>query len=129
MTSALPKFDPAGTFIGSSYCFCTPRDFARFGLLYLRDGVWDGRRRLPEGWVDYGRTPTWRQPDAADSPYGAHWWLDAFGPHTFSANGYDGQFIILRPDRDLIVVRNGLMPQPAKNRLQGRLTKLMSLFD
>jgi len=129
MTSAQPRFDPAGTFIGSSYCFCTPRDFARFGLLYLRDGVWDGRRLLPEGWVDYGRTPTWRQPDAVDGPYGAHWWLDAFGPGTFSANGYDGQFIILRPDRDLIVVRNGLMPQPAKNRLQGRLTKLVALFD
>ena len=41
MTSAAPKFDAAGTFIGSSYCFCTARDFARFGLLYLRDGVWD----------------------------------------------------------------------------------------
>jgi len=129
MTSAMPKFDTAGTFIGSSYCFCTPRDFARFGLLYLRDGMWDGQRLLPEGWVDYGRTPTLRQPDAVDGPYGAHWWLDAFGAGTFSANGYDGQFIIIRPDRDLIVVRNGLMPQPAKNRLQGRLTKLVALFD
>jgi CubicO group peptidase (beta-lactamase class C family) len=44
MTSPIPKFDAAGTFIGSSFCFCTPRDFARFGLLYLRNGIWDGRR-------------------------------------------------------------------------------------
>ena len=58
MTSASPKFDAAGTFIGSSFCFCTARDFARFGLLYLRDGVWDGTRILPEGWVDHARTPT-----------------------------------------------------------------------
>jgi CubicO group peptidase (beta-lactamase class C family) len=129
ITSAVPKFDAAGTFIGSSYCFCTPRDFARFGLLYLRDGVWDAQRLLPEGWVDYARTPTWRQPGAVDGPYGAHWWLDGFGPGTFSANGYDGQFIIIRPDRDLIVIRNGLMRQPALDRLLGRLTELVALFD
>ena len=61
MTSAQPKFDEAGTFIGSSFCYATPRDFARFGLLYLRDGVWDGQRLLPEGWVDYARRPTWQQ--------------------------------------------------------------------
>ena len=48
MRSADPRFDRAGTFIGSSFCFCTERDFARFGLLYLRDGNWDGRRILPE---------------------------------------------------------------------------------
>jgi len=57
MASAKPRIDASGTWIGSSFCFCTPRDFARFGLLYLRDGVWDGERILPEGWVDYARTP------------------------------------------------------------------------
>jgi CubicO group peptidase (beta-lactamase class C family) len=129
MASPIPKFDAAGTFIGSSFCFCTPRDFARFGLLYLRDGMWDGRRLLPEGWVDYARTPTFRQPGAVDGPYGAHWWLDAFGPGVFSANGYDGQFIILRPDRDLIVVRNGRMPTETREPLRERLTELIGLFD
>ena len=48
MTSATPKFDTAGTFVGSSYVYATARDFARFGYLYLRDGWWDGRRLLPE---------------------------------------------------------------------------------
>jgi CubicO group peptidase (beta-lactamase class C family) len=76
MASATPKFDAAGTFIGSSYCFCTARDFARFGLLYLRDGVWEGRRLLPPGWVDYARTPTFQQAGVTDGRYGAHWWLD-----------------------------------------------------
>lgn len=117
MRSPLPRFDTAGTFIGSSYCFCTPRDFARFGLLYLRDGVWDGRRVLPEGWVDYARTPTHRQPEAADGPYGAHWWLDTAGPGSFSANGYDGQYIGIAPELDLVVVRNGVTPLEKKDVL------------
>ncbi|HXU99035.1 MAG TPA: serine hydrolase, partial [Caulobacteraceae bacterium] len=75
MTSAAPRFDAAGTFIGSSFCFATPRDFARFGLLYLRDGIWEGRRLLPAGWVDYARTPTFQQAGCLDGSYGAHWWL------------------------------------------------------
>ena len=106
MKSPIPKFDDAGTFIGSSFCFCTARDFARFGLLYMRDGIWDGRRILPEGWVDYARTPT---PTPADEPlgYGAHWWLNLCGPGSFSANGYQGQYTILVPQHDLILVRHG----------------------
>jgi CubicO group peptidase (beta-lactamase class C family) len=109
MTSAIPKFDAAGTFIGSSYCFCTARDFARFGLLYLRDGVWEGRRILPPGWVDYARTPTWQQP-TEDGPYGAHWWLGLGGPGSFSANGFDGQYTVVVPDLDMVVVRHGATP-------------------
>jgi CubicO group peptidase (beta-lactamase class C family) len=107
MKSPLPRFDAAGTFIGSSFYFSTSRDFARFGLLYLRDGVWEDRRLLPEGWVDYARTPTFQQAESTDGPYGAHWWLDVAGAGSFAALGYDGQFIVLCPDRDLIIVRNG----------------------
>ena len=110
MTSADPKFDAAGTFIGSSYCFCTARDFARFGLLYLRGGVWEGRQLLPAAWVDYARTLGGMDP--ADGPYGAHWWLELAGPGSFSANGHEGQFIVCCPDRDLIIVRNGITPAP-----------------
>lgn len=106
-TSADPWFDEAGTFIGSSYCFAKAEDFARFGTLYLRDGVWDGRRILPEGWVDYARTPT-PQPESHDGlGYGAHWWLGIAGPKSFSANGYQGQFTVLEPDLDLVLVRHG----------------------
>ena len=104
--SALPKFDEQGTFIGSSFCYATARDFARFGLLYMRDGVWNGRRILPEGWVDYARTPT-RTPPTEPLGYGAHWWLGMCGPGSFSANGYQGQYTVLVPELDLILVRHG----------------------
>ncbi|HMD46704.1 MAG TPA: serine hydrolase, partial [Acidimicrobiales bacterium] len=70
MGSAAPTFDEAGTWVASSYVHATARDFARFGLLYLRDGVVDGRRLLPAGWVDHGRRP--RSVDADGSIFGAH---------------------------------------------------------
>ena len=67
MATADPEFDEAGTWVASSYLRTTARDYARFGLLYLRDGLWDGVRLLPAGWVDYARTvglagPRGRQP-------------------------------------------------------------------
>lgn len=128
MTSATPKFDAAGTFIGSSYCFATARDFARFGLLYLRDGVWEGRRLLPEGWVDYARTPTWQQPEAAGEPYGAHWWLGIGGPGSFSANGFDGQFTVVVPDLDLVMVRHGKTPLEGKDDLRRWMGEAIDCF-
>ena len=104
MSSATARFDAAGTFIGSSFMYATARDFARFGHLYLRDGMHDGHRVLPEGWVDHARTLT--PPSAGE--YGAHWWLrpdDPFG--TFFASGYEGQHIVVVPPKDLVVVRLG----------------------
>jgi CubicO group peptidase (beta-lactamase class C family) len=109
MHSAEPELDPTGTWVASSYLRATARDFARFGLLYLRDGVWDGARLLPEGWVDYGRTV--QSDDPEDGPYGAHWWGvagDTLG--TFRASGYEGQSITICPAHDLVVVRLGKTP-------------------
>jgi CubicO group peptidase (beta-lactamase class C family) len=106
MRSAAPEFDGGGTWVASSYLRATARDFARFGFLYLRDGIWDGERLLPEGWVDYGRTMASNDP--VDGPYGAHWWGcegDTFG--SFRASGYEGQSITLCPALDLVVVRLG----------------------
>ena len=129
MASAAPRFDATGTFIGSSYCFCTPRDFARFGLLYLRDGIWEGRRLLPPGWVDYARTPTFQQPGGEiDGPYGAHWWLDRAGEGSFSACGYEGQHIAIWPDRDLIIVRNGVTPLSSVSSARDWVAKLAEAF-
>jgi CubicO group peptidase (beta-lactamase class C family) len=103
MRSADPRFDAAGHFIGSSHCPCSARDFARFGLLYLRDGVWDGRRILPEGWVDYCRTPS----PQSDGLYGAHFWVTPGSLGIFSCQGAWGQRILIVPRLDLVVVRLG----------------------
>jgi CubicO group peptidase (beta-lactamase class C family) len=109
MHSATPEFDAAGTWVASSYVRASARDFARFGLLYLRDGVWDGTRLLPAGWVDYGRTIA--SVDPIDGPYGAHWWgVDGDTLGTFRASGYEGQSITICPAHDLVVVRLGQTP-------------------
>ncbi len=127
MTSPVPKFDPAGTFIGSSFCFCTAQDFARFGTLFLRDGVWEGRRLLPAGWVDYARAKTWQQPND-DGPYGAHWWLDTAGPGSFHALGFGGQFIVVVPDLDMVVVRSGDTPSAQGPNIKAWIKDVVDCF-
>jgi CubicO group peptidase (beta-lactamase class C family) len=115
MTNTAAEFDLAGNFYASSLIQASAQDFARFGLLHLRDGVWDGKRILPPGYVDFVRTPTTAQ--GADS-YGAHWWLSLpnkagllkDGPYdSFEANGFQGQLIAVIPSKDLVIVRLGLM--------------------
>jgi CubicO group peptidase (beta-lactamase class C family) len=96
-------------FVGSSYTFATPRDWARFGLLYLQDGVWQGERIFPPGWVKYTTTPTAATPRGE---YGAHVWLNA-GSATdpddrrwpnaprdaFAALGFQEQKVIVIPSQ------------------------------
>jgi CubicO group peptidase (beta-lactamase class C family) len=127
MTSADPRFDAAGTFVGSSFLYCTARDFARFGQLYLSDGVWDGRRILPDGWVDFARAPVLVPPEE-EFGYGAHWWLwDDHGfEGTFAAHGYEGQYIVVCPPRELVVVRLGKTPVELRPPVIERLVELLS---
>ena len=106
MRTADPRFDEAGTWIASSYLWATARDMARFGHLYLRDGIWDGRRLLPAGWVDHARRARSVDPDDGRL-YGAHWWVVGDDLGTFWANGYEGQSILVCPVLDLVLVRLG----------------------
>lgn len=106
MHNADPRIDDAGTFVGSSYVYAPAREMAKFGLLYLRDGTWDGARILPEGWVDHGRRQrSWDPVDQVG--YGAHWWTTGDDLGTFRAAGYEGQAIVICPAHDLVIVRLG----------------------
>ncbi|HEY9464540.1 MAG TPA: serine hydrolase [Vicinamibacterales bacterium] len=118
MSSALIETDASGAFIGSSFGYATARDWARLGLLYVNDGVWEGERILPEGWVAYTRTPA---PADPLERYGAHVWLkvadnysgDAVLPaDAFHATGHAGQFVTMIPSAHLVVVRLGLTRYP-----------------
>jgi len=117
MTSADPRFDDAGTFVGSSYVWATARDFARFGLWYLRDGMWDGRRLLPEGWADRARRLL--SFDDEGTGYGEQWWVKADSElGVFWANGYEGQSITVVPGADTVIVRLGKTPAECAPALQ-----------
>ena len=126
MRSAKPRFDASGTFIGSSFVFATARDFARFGLLYLRGGVWEGERLLSPDWISYARTPTGAPPCPGD--YGAHWWLSLDGSATFSANGFQGQYTVCSPERDVVVVRLGVSGPEHRLGLLTRLAEIVRSF-
>lgn len=99
ITSTTLMRDGSGRWFGGLGADSTSRDFARFGLLFLNDGVWDGQRILPEGWVDYSHTPS-----ATNAQYGAQWWM--LHPDSFEARGLFGQIILVSQPHDLVIVIN-----------------------
>ena len=127
MTSATAKFDRSGNFVGSSYVYATARDYARFGWLYLNDGIWDGERVLPEGWVEHGRTWVADEPETGVG-YGAHWWLHPALPGSMNAQGYQGQLTWVVPDRDLVVVRLGITDAPLMKNVRDSMVDLIRAF-
>lgn len=117
MESAFMEMDTVGTYVGSSFMWATARDWARFGLLYLNDGVWEGERILPEGWVAYSTTPA---PAAPQGNYGAQWWLNAgttgdpedrplksLPTDVYFASGFEGQKVYVAPSHKAVIVRLG----------------------
>lgn len=128
MTSAQPRFDAAGTFVGSSYLYATARDFARFGYLHLRDGQWDCDRLLPEGWADYTRTVVAVDPEPPHFGYGSQWWVWPDQRGSMAAHGYEGQYIIVLPARDLVVVHLGKVPADVRPPLLANLRRIMGAF-
>lgn len=114
MNSMIVESDMAGNFVGSSYGWATTRDWAKFGLLYLHKGNWNGEQLFDESWAKYVSTPT----NTSNGNYGAHFWLNAGGRFPdaprdmYSCNGYQGQMIFIIPSLDLIIVRMGLKEDP-----------------
>ena len=102
---ATVTLDDAGTFIGSSYVYCSARSYAKFATLYLRGGTWDGTTVLEPGWVAESQVPVSEDTSAPRTYYSSHWWLDAAG--SFWASGYEGQRAVVHPAHDCVVVRLG----------------------
>ena len=114
MRSAIIEFDQNGNLGSGSYMWASPRDWARFGLFCLQDGLWENERILPEDWMEYATTPTSTDPKAH---YGAQFWLNrslkyypALPEDLFECRGKDIQRITVIPSRKLVVVRFGYTP-------------------
>ena len=110
MRSVVIEPDASGTYIGSSYSYATTRDWGRFGLLYLNNGIWEGERILPEEWLEYTLEPA----KGSKGEYGAQFWLNKgkkmkdVPEDMLSCYGFKGQRIFIIPSKDLVVVRMGL---------------------
>ena len=110
MHSALIEVDMTGNFVGSSYGWATTRDWAKFGLLYLHKGNWNGEQIFDESWAKYVSTPT----NTSNGRYGGQFWLNVgkkfpnVPKDMFYASGYQGQMVAIFPSHDLVIVRMGL---------------------
>jgi len=125
--SPVLETDAWGNFILSGYDYLSARDWIRFGLLYLNDGVWEGERLLPEGWTEFVSTAA---PADQKKNYGGMFWLnlpprmDRVPEDTFWSAGFMGQVTMVIPSRDLVVVRMGPSPgdiYPYLNEVIGRV--------
>jgi CubicO group peptidase (beta-lactamase class C family) len=119
MRTAVFETDASGTFDCGAFLYASARDWARLGLLYLNDGIWEGERVFPDGWVAYSTSPA---STAEKGNYGAQIWLNR-GPQgrpearpfpdlpqdLYYFEGYQGQFVGIVPSRRLVVVRLGMM--------------------
>jgi CubicO group peptidase (beta-lactamase class C family) len=131
MRNVTLEFDGAGTLQGSTYMLASARDWARFGLLYLNDGIVGDRRILHEDWVDFSAAAT------LDTDYGAGFWTNrsehrrararvglGIPRDAFFASGDLGQRVVIIPSQHLVIVRLGDSVDPGGDiRGLGRLVK------
>ncbi|WP_431243653.1 serine hydrolase domain-containing protein [Flavobacterium sp. P21] len=128
MNSMIVEQDMSGTFVGSSYGWATPRDWSKFGLLYLRKGNWNGEQILDESWVKYTATPT----NTSEGKYGAQFWLNAGGKFPdvprdmFYCSGYQGQMVAIIPSLDMVIVRMGVREEEPGFDFNGFLKGIIS---
>jgi len=113
MTTAVVESDRSGTLVGSSLVWASGRDWARFGQLYLDRGSWEGTQLLPTRWVKQARKAS----RGSKGGYGAHWWLNRrksradLPDNSFSAEGYQGQLLLVAPSKRAVIVRLGQTPK------------------
>lgn len=127
MTSAIAKFDDVGNFVGSSYVYATARDFLKFGELYVNGGsvVSDGARRqlLPDYWVNHARTVVSTDEETGNF-YGAHWWVWPQCENSVVAAGYEGQFTVIIPEKEFVMVRLGKTDASLRSAVQHQLQRI-----
>ena len=126
MNSMILETDLAGNYVASSYAWATPRDWGKFGLLYLHQGNWNGEQIFAKDWVKYITEPT----PTSNGTYGAQFWLNAGGrlkdvpKNMFFADGYQGQRVYILPDQDLVIVRMALSWMDENQFLKGILESI-----
>lgn len=126
--------DHLGNFVGSSQVYTTARDLARFGLFLDADGVWNGERLVPEGWVDFSRTPApSRPPESGEYGYGAQFWLldtlPGIPDNTYTTAGNKGQYVTVVPGHDLVIVRTGVNPNGVSYRHEALVADIVAVLD
>jgi len=130
MYSVVMEPDGTGTYVGSSYSWATPRDWARFGLLYLNDGIWNDERILPEGWIDY----TTMESPGSGGLYGAQVRLNKseelpdVPKDMFYFRGFQDQRVFVIPSRSLVIVRLGVSEDKTFN-FNELLGNILDSFD
>jgi CubicO group peptidase (beta-lactamase class C family) len=125
MFDADPTFDAAGTWVGSSYVHAPARQFARFGELYRLDGVAGDQRILPAGWLDHARTTIAHDPETGFG-YGRHWWTWPDLPGSVAAHGYEGQYVLVLPEHEAVLVHLGKTDATVRDRLVARLRRIIA---
>ncbi|APZ45657.1 serine hydrolase [Polaribacter reichenbachii] len=126
MNSMVLETDLAGNYVASSYAWATPRDWGKFGLLYLHKGNWNGEQIFDKDWANYVATPT----PTSNGIYGAQFWLNAEGQmkdvpkNMYFADGYQGQRVYVLPDQDLVIVRMALSWMEENKFLKGVLESI-----
>ncbi len=113
MARTVPETDSRGDYVLSSQVWSSARDLAKLGQLYLQRGVWKGERVLPEDWLAYVSRPSGPQPEGPFG-YGAGFWLlnrsDGVPTDTIAMMGNRGQYVVIVPARDMVIVRRGEDP-------------------
>ena len=142
MSSAVLEADARGNLVGSSYLYATAQDWARYGQFLLQDGVWNGQRLLPDGYVawmqkvapasggQYGQGQVWRWGPEGSTPEGQNPDLPFKLPaDTYWMEGHDGQSVAIVPSRDLVVVRLGLTPARMAYYPQAMLAAILKALE
>jgi CubicO group peptidase (beta-lactamase class C family) len=110
MSSAVATFDRSGVFVASSYVHARALDFAKFGLLYLRGGEWEGHQLISREWAATAQVPLSIEASSGHL-FSWQWWVSADAYGTYWANGYEGQMVSVVPALDAVIVRFGHTPE------------------